>query len=65
MQMRTVKGSCEGESDIKTFIPQLLDLYKRGEFPIDRIITVYPFVEIDRALQETHDGKAIKAVLRM
>ena len=65
MQMRTVKGSCEGESDIKTFIPQLLDLYKRGEFPIDKIITVYPFAEIDRALQETHDGKAIKAVLRM
>ena len=65
MPMRTMKGTCEGESDPKTFIPQMVKWFKEGRFPVDRILTVYPFEQIDQALADSHDGKIIKAVLRI
>lgn len=65
MPMRTVKGTCEGESDPKTFIPQMVRWYKEGRFPVDRILSFYDFADIDQALADSHDGKIIKAVLRV
>ena len=34
MPMRTMKGTCEGESDPKTFVPQMVRWYKEGRFPV-------------------------------
>ena len=65
MPMRTIKGSCEGESDPKTFVPQLVRWYKEGRFPVDRILSFYDFGQIDQALADSRDGKIIKAVLRI
>lgn len=65
MQMRTIRGTCEGESIAQDFIPQLIRLYKNGEFPIDKIVTTYPFEEIDNAFEDSHNGKIIKPVLLM
>ena len=39
MAYRTVIGCCEGDSNPKIFIPRLVQLYKEGRFPIDKIIT--------------------------
>ena len=62
---RTLKGCIEGDADPKTFIPKLVKLYKQGRFPIDRLIVEYPFEQIDRAFEDSKNGKTIKPVLRI
>ncbi len=62
---KSLLGVVEGDSIPKDFIPKLIDYYQRGKFPFDRIITFYEFNRINEALEESHAGKCIKAVLRM
>nr|SIP63273.1 benzyl alcohol dehydrogenase [uncultured bacterium] len=65
MQMRTVKGIDEGESNPKFFIPKLIRLYKEGRFPVDKIITKFKFEDLEAARQASLSGKVIKAVVTM
>lgn len=62
---RTLKGVVEGDSNADVFIPQLIELYKQGRFPFDRMITFYPFDQINQAAEDSEKGKTLKAVLRM
>jgi len=62
---RTVKGVVEGDCVSDIFIPQLIELYKAGRLPFDRLITFYSFDQINEALKDTLDGKTLKAVMRM
>lgn len=59
----TVRGITEGDSDPDEFIPQLLDLHREGRFAFDRMITTFPFSEINEAIEAQHRGDAIKVVL--
>jgi aryl-alcohol dehydrogenase len=45
-------------------IPQIIELYLQGRFPIDRLIEYYPLEEINKATTDSEEGKVIKAVLR-
>ncbi len=65
MNGRTVRGVLAGDSISDLFIPRLLDLYAQGRFPFDKLITFYPFEEIDRAVEDMEKGRVIKPVLRM
>ena len=65
MNMRSIIGVCEGDSLPQAFIPELVRLYKEGKFPIDKIITTYPFEDINGAFEKSHGSDVIKAVLRM
>lgn len=62
---RKLVGVIEGESSPADFIPRLLELHLQGRFPFDRLITKYPFEEINRAVAASLDGTAIKPVLVM
>ncbi|MCI8992149.1 MAG: NAD(P)-dependent alcohol dehydrogenase [Eubacterium sp.] len=62
---KTLVGLVEGCSIPKIFIPQLLDYYRKGMFPFDKLITYYPFEEINRAFEDTKNGSVLKAVLCM
>lgn len=62
---RTIKGVSEGDSNPQIFIPQLIKAYQQGNFPVDRLIQCYPFEQINKASQDSSQGKCIKAVLRM
>jgi len=62
---RKVRGIVEGNSNPKLFIPFLIDLYKRGHFPFDRLIRFYPFEAITEAFAAVHRGETIKPVLRI
>lgn len=62
---RTIKGVVEGDSVPDIFIPQLIDLYRQGRFPFDRMITFYPFNDINKAAEDSEKGKTLKAVLRL
>ncbi|MBD8873669.1 NAD(P)-dependent alcohol dehydrogenase [Rhodanobacter sp. DHB23] len=62
---QSVQGYVEGNSIPDIFIPQLVDLYLQGRFPFDRLITSYPFNDINQAVADQLSGKTIKAVLEM
>ncbi|HEY0248700.1 MAG TPA: NAD(P)-dependent alcohol dehydrogenase [Gryllotalpicola sp.] len=63
MTGKTVRSLIEGDSVPQVFIPHLIALYQRGVFPFDRLVTKYPFADIDRAIADTQSGAAVKAVL--
>ncbi|MBC7227379.1 MAG: NAD(P)-dependent alcohol dehydrogenase [Thermoflexales bacterium] len=65
MNGRTVRGILGGDAIPDLFIPRLVELYRQGRFPFDRLITYYPFEEINRAVQDMEAGRVIKPVLRM
>ncbi len=61
----SLRGVIEGSSVPETFIPQLIELYREGRFPMDRLVTYYPFAEINSAFRDAAAGTAIKPILRM
>ncbi|MGI6217415.1 MAG: NAD(P)-dependent alcohol dehydrogenase [Coriobacteriales bacterium] len=62
---RTVKGSTEGDAVCKTFIPKMVDYYKQGRFPFDKLCKVYDFENIEQAFQDSIDGKVIKPIVKI
>ncbi len=64
MNGRTVKGIIEGDAIPDLFIPKLIELYGQGRFPFDRLITFYPFDEINQAVEDMEKGRVIKPILR-
>lgn len=62
---KSLIGVIEGDAIPKLFLPQLLDYYKKGQFPFDKLIKFYPFDKINEAQTESDLGKCIKAVVRM
>jgi aryl-alcohol dehydrogenase len=64
LNARTVLGIVEGDSVPELFIPQLIELYRRGRFPFDKLITYYPLDQINQAAEDSEKGRVLKAVLR-
>lgn len=62
---RTIVGVIEGESVAKIFIPQLIEYYKNGQFPFDKLVKFYDFEEIDQAFEDSRIGTTIKPILKM
>ncbi|QLG63889.1 NAD(P)-dependent alcohol dehydrogenase [Halorarum salinum] len=62
---RTITGIVEGDADPQQFIPDLVELHRQGKFPFDELVTYYDFDEIERAVEDSESGDAIKPVLRM
>ncbi|MFB3884466.1 MAG: NAD(P)-dependent alcohol dehydrogenase [Thermodesulfobacteriota bacterium] len=62
---RKTIGIIEGDSVPQLFIPRLIELYKAGQFPFDRLIRFYDFSDINRAIADAKRGDTIKPVLRM
>lgn len=54
---------CEGDSDPDIFIPQLIEYYRAGRLPFDRLVSFYAFEDINQAIADAESGKAIKPVL--
>ena len=64
-QCKTLGGVVEGCCIPQLFIPKLINYYRAGRFPFDKLIQYYPFREINQAFADTKSGKVIKAVLVM
>jgi aryl-alcohol dehydrogenase len=58
-----VVGLTLGDAETQTFIPALVQLVKEGRLPLHRLISTYPFADIDQAVRDMAAGKAIKPVL--
>ncbi len=58
-------GVIEGDSVPQIMIPKLVDYYKRGQFPFDKLVEFYDFEDIDQAFEDSKTGKTIKPILRI
>lgn len=56
-------GCVEGDSFPAKFIPELIQHYRAGKLPVDRMVKYYPAEDFKRALHDMHAGKTIKPVL--
>lgn len=59
----TIKGIIEGDSDPDVFIPEMIELYRQGKLPFDKLIRTYPLSEINKAIEDQHHGRCVKVVL--
>jgi aryl-alcohol dehydrogenase len=64
-QGRIVRGCIQGESVVKDFLPRLVELYRAGQLPVDRLVRHYEFGAINDAVADMLAGTTIKAVLRI
>jgi aryl-alcohol dehydrogenase len=53
----------EGNSVPQIFIPQLIELWRTGRFPFDRLVKTYALDEINQAESDSLSGQTIKPVL--
>ena len=60
---RTIRGIIEGDTNPDVFLPKLIELHRLGRFPIEKLVTFYPFAEINRAIDDSLSGKVVKPVL--
>jgi aryl-alcohol dehydrogenase len=62
---RTVFGVVEGQSIPSKFIPEMIDLWRRGDFPFDRLVKFYTLEDINQAMEDSEKGRVIKPILKM
>jgi aryl-alcohol dehydrogenase len=62
---RTVRGIQQGDSVPRVFIPRLIEMHRSGRLPLERIVTRFPFAEINQAAAAQERGEVVKPVLVM
>lgn len=62
---KRVQGVLIGDTIAKYHLPNLIEFYKRGEFPFDQFIKFYDFDDINQAEADSLSGEVIKAVVVM
>lgn len=61
---KSLRGVVQGDSESKTFIPKLIDLWQQGRFPFDRMITTFDSIDkVEAAAKAMSDGVVIKPVV--
>ncbi len=60
-----IMGIVQGGVAADVIVPFLIDLYRQGRFPFDRLIRDYAFEDIADAFHDSESGATIKPVLRM
>jgi aryl-alcohol dehydrogenase len=62
---RRIMGIVQGDVVAKSFIPTLIELYRQGRFPFDRLVRFYDFANINQAVEDSEAGVTIKPILRI
>lgn len=62
---RQLRGILGGDAAPRIFLPRLIDYWRQGRFPFDRLISTYAFADIAQAFADLENGKVIKPVLLM
>jgi aryl-alcohol dehydrogenase len=60
---RTIRGIILGEANPEEFLPKLIELQALGRFPLEKLVTFYPFKDINRAIEDSLSGECVKPVL--
>lgn len=53
----------EGDAVPQDFIPKLVDLWRQGKFPIEKLTKTYPLDQINQAFEDSATGKTIKPIV--
>ena len=62
---QTVRGIIEGDSDPDQFLPQLIDHWRAGRLPLEKLVRTFPFDQINAAIAAQHHGDCVKVVLTL
>lgn len=60
---RVIRGVVEGSADPQTFIPTLIEHYRAGRFPFDKLVRYFAFNDIAAAIEAGETGRVVKPVL--
>lgn len=60
---KTLMGVIEGDAVPQLLVPKLVNFYKNGQFPIDKLVKFYSFDDIEQAFEDSKNGLTIKPVL--
>jgi aryl-alcohol dehydrogenase len=60
-----VRGVVEGDSTPHVFIPRLADLWRRGDLPLDKLVSRFALDDFDAAWTAAKAGHAVKPVVVM
>jgi aryl-alcohol dehydrogenase len=61
---RTVRGIIEGDSVPQVFIPELIELWRAGRFPFDKLVKFYDLADINQAIEDSETGIVLKPIVR-
>ncbi len=65
MLQKTIKGNLGGNSVPSVFIPALVEFWRDGRFPLDRLISkVYSLNDVNNALADMEEGTVVKPIIR-
>jgi aryl-alcohol dehydrogenase len=53
----------QGSSVPQQMVPRLIDMWKQGSFPIDKLAKTYPFADINSAFADAASGALVKPLL--
>ncbi|KAK7734689.1 hypothetical protein SLS53_007793 [Cytospora paraplurivora] len=59
----TYRGTHQGDAVPHNFIPYMVNLWRTGRFPVDKLVTYYPIEGLHQALADLRSGKVLKPVL--
>ncbi|ACY14214.1 NAD(P)-dependent alcohol dehydrogenase [Haliangium ochraceum] len=62
---RSVRGTVEGDAHPPSFVPRMIAWYRSGLLPIEQIVSIYPFAQINEAVADMLSGAVVKPVLHM
>jgi aryl-alcohol dehydrogenase len=62
---QTVRGIIEGDSDPDVYIPELVEHWRAGRLPLEKLVKTYPFDQINAAIAAQHHGDCVKVVLTL
>ncbi len=61
---KSLRGVVQGDSESKTFIPKLIELWQDGVFPFDKLITMFNSIDsVEDAVVAMNAGDVIKPVV--
>jgi aryl-alcohol dehydrogenase len=63
---RTARGVIQGDSVSKLHIPKLIEFYKQGKFPFDKLLGFYDSLDhINEAMHDSESGRVVKPVINL
>ncbi|WP_042347850.1 NAD(P)-dependent alcohol dehydrogenase [Bacillus massiliigorillae] len=62
---KAMVGVIEGDAVPHLFIPELVDYYLAGKFPIDKLVKFYDFKDINQAFEDSKTGVTVKPIVMM
>ena len=55
----------EGDAAPTSFIPRLIEFYRAGRLPLEKLVRTYPLEAINEAIEDMEAGHTVKPVLLM